>query len=157
MELLQLALAILPTILPSAPNPAEADAIVRAAVEAVQLDTEEPITSNRAGDVSLLLTFAMRESSMRSTRRGTCILGDHGLAAGPWQLQHTPREFACSPAESARIWLRMAHDSVRRCRHLDPDARLAALASGNCQHGRTVSRERMRAARIALAKVEVGP
>lgn len=155
MELLSLALALLPAIHPLAPRLPDADVIARAAAEAVQLDVDEPVTGSRAGDVSLLLTFAMRESSMRvHDRRGDCVLGDNGRAAGAWQLQNVPRELACSPAEAARIWLDMAHRSVKRCSRLDPDARLAALASGNCEHGRAVSRERMRAARAALAKVQ---
>ncbi len=153
MELTELALLLLPAL--SAPRQHDAAVIAQAMVDAVAADPDEPLTGSREGDVSLGLRFAMDESSLRITdSQGECVNGDSRHAWGTWQLQHANRGAACDPVQAARIWLERAHASVRRCWALDADARLAALASGNCSHGRAVSRERMRGAREALARVE---
>lgn len=153
MDLTELALLLLPAIHPAAPKQPDAAVIAQAMAQAVAADGEEPITGSKEGDLALGLRFAWDESNLRMVdSRGECLTGDGGKALGPLQLQHTPAALACAPAPAAKIWLAMAHGSARRCSTLEEGARLAALASGNCDHGREVSRRRMRAARAALVQ-----
>ena len=143
MTLIQLAIAALPYIHAAAPGQPDAVDIATASAEAVELDTFPPVTGSKLGDVILLEKTAWGESTMRTTRDGKCLEGDHGAALGAWQLQHVPEIIACSPAPAARQWLSMAHYSLHKCATLQPDARLAALFSGNCEHGLAMSRYRL--------------
>jgi hypothetical protein len=126
-------------------NTTLADAISAAVME----DPEQPITGTKDGDAALLTTWSWAESRWRE-----CDVGDKGKSRGPFQLQGYPIAVACAAADAARIWLHLAHLSVTACKALEPDARLAQLASGTCGRGRVLSRSRMRAARAALAKME---
>lgn len=148
MTLTELALLLLPVA-----HTPEAVVIAKVVAEVVEAQVE-PLTESKELDVALMLRFAADESGFRSTdKNGACIAGDGGAALGPFQLQNVPAALACAPASAARMWLTMARVSMQRCGGLEPDERLAALASGNCGHGRALSRVRMRAARAALASV----
>jgi hypothetical protein len=125
------------------------DVLADAITAAVDADTEEPLTGTRQGDALLMTIWSYHESRWRE-----CDVGDKGKARGPFQLQGYPIGIACAAADAARIWLHLAHLSVTACKSLEPDARLAQLASGTCGRGRVLSRSRMRAARAALAKME---
>ena len=143
MNLTQAAMALLPLIHPAAPKQPDAPMIAQSAAQAVELDTFPPITGTKVGDVALMLQTAWGESTMSATKHGACVTGDHGRALGVWQLQNTPEVIACSVAPAAREWLRMAHYSLHKCATLQPDARLAGLFSGNCEHGLAISRYRL--------------
>lgn len=123
-----------------APN----DQLAAAISDAVDADTEEPLTGSRAGDAMLMTIWSWHEARYKG-----CVSGDKGKSWGNFQLGGYPIAIACADADAARIWLRMAHTSARSCRALDADARLAELASGSCSRGRALSRRRMRAARAA--------
>jgi hypothetical protein len=155
VNLTEIALALLPLIAPAATQPPDAEDIARAAVQAVILDEEAPITGDLIGDVALILVWAKNESMFRvHGPDGACLSGDGGKARGHLQLHDVGPVFACSVLEATRIWLQRAHESLRICRHNAPDERLAGLASGRCDRGRVLSRERVQAARAALGKVE---
>jgi hypothetical protein len=83
-----------------------------------------------------------------------CAVGDHGKAAGPFQVQGVPRAVACDPVQAARVWLAKARASWADCASLAPDDQLAELASGSCGHGRVLARRRAALARMAV--VELG-
>lgn len=157
---------VLLSILTKRPHPSPSEILIaRAVVHAVEVDEEPPITGDKPGDVALAMRFVLEESSFRLTdKTGACISGDGGRALGIFQEQNTPPAQACDPTIAARIWFGMAHRSVAQCAWLDPDDRLALLASGSCDRGRVVSRRRMRAALVDLqmalaqmAQIQVQP
>jgi hypothetical protein len=79
-----------------------------------------------------------------------CAAGDGGKSLGPYQLQRLPESVACDPLAAARIWQERANYSWKRCTKNPPEERLAQLASGSCDNGRTLTRRRAKiAARIA--------
>jgi len=156
MNLTDLAVLLLSVLLPTWSHPRSPDRllIARSVAEAVELDEKPPLTGTKMGDVALMMRFARKESTILITdSRGECIAGDGGKALGTFQLQYTPAALACSPATAARIWLVMAHESVRRCAASDPDDRLALVTGGRCDRGRTESRSRFEAARADLAQI----
>lgn len=69
------------------------------------------------------------------------VVGDGGLALGPWQL-HDARATALEPVRAARRWLQLAAASREKCAGNAPEERLAALASGSCDRGRAIVRRR---------------
>lgn len=112
-------------------------AVVDAITAAVANDEELPLTGSYRGEAALMLVFAYHESAFK-----TCAAGDSGKSLGVFQLQRLPRAVACDPARAAVVWLARAHESYAKCSMNDEDARLAALASGNCGHGRVLSARR---------------
>lgn len=88
--------------------------------------------------VVLGVVYAAYESANRR-----CVSGDGGKSWGAWQVQGLARDKACTPMNEFPVWLAKAKASLDYCADLPEDERLAALASGNCEHGRVKVRTRM--------------
>lgn len=121
--------------------------------------TEELPEASRRPMAALMTAVAIRESglakdvdapacSLARIRRGGC---DAGLAKSLWQV-HQAEPFG-SRQEAAREALRRVRISLKACRWLPSEARLAAYASGTCASsaGHRVSRDRFTLARKLLA------
>jgi len=91
---------------------------------------------------ALLVVYAARESA-----NTLCVKGDGGRSLGTFQLQGVSEGVACDPAQAVTAWLGRASASIALCASNAPEERLAALASGSCDHGRLVARARMLLAR----------
>jgi hypothetical protein len=104
------------------------------------------ITGDVWEDAALVAVYSSLEGANRR-----CPVGDGGKSLGPLQLQRSSRAVACTPALAVAEWLRRARDSVARCAKLQPDERLAALASGSCDRGRALVRQRAELARTIVA------
>ena len=61
-----------------------------------------------------------------------------------------PPEQAARPVVAARAWIELAVDSRDRCASLPEDEQLAALMSGNCEHGHAKARHRAAVGRYVL-------
>lgn len=115
--------------------------VATAIADAVASDEETPLGGSLRAEAALMVVYAWHESNYKA-----CAAGDSGRSLGIFQLQRLPRVVACDPGQAARIWLARAHDSYTRCEGVEEDARLAALASGNCGHGHVLARSRQRLA-----------
>jgi hypothetical protein len=82
--------------------------------------------------------YAAYESNNRK-----CAMGDGGAAHGAWQLQGVPEYIACDPLRAFPIWLGKVRASEKACAALPVGERFAAVASGNCEHGRVRVRIRI--------------
>lgn len=79
-------------------------------------------------DAGRLVVYAAFEGG-----NSTTAVGDGGKAHGPLQLQGA---WGLQPLEMQfRYWLDYARRSEQLCAANAPNARLAAVASGNCTHG----------------------
>jgi hypothetical protein len=120
-------------------------------VEAIALTVESestPVLGSRARDASFLLAYCKGETRCNESTPN----GDGGKAKGPWQLQGKCN--AQPIAEQPQCWLDIAAWSVKVCSKLPVPERLAALASGNCEHGHVVSRIRYAQAIRAVAALD---
>jgi hypothetical protein len=116
------------------------------AVATTVASEETPTFGSRSLDAALLLVYCAKESKCTERTRA----GDGGAAHGPWQL-HGPCGLGPTAAQP-RCWLDIGAWSLRVCSHLPASERLAALASGSCEHGHVVSRTRyVLATQLALA------
>lgn len=79
-----------------------------------------------------------------------CRVGDGGQSVGAWQMKGLSKDAACTPAREFPLWLAAVRRSEAACAHNAPDERLAALASGSCDHGRQKVRFRAVLARKIL-------
>jgi hypothetical protein len=87
------------------------------------------------GRAALGVIYAAFESNNRR-----CASGDGGKSWGAWQMQRVNN--ACTPLLAFPMWLAKVENSEKTCVALPPEDRLAALASGNCDHGRDKVRHR---------------
>ena len=99
-----------------------------------------------AGD---LVVYAVFESNLR-----LAAVGDSGKSHGPWQLtaKYATPEVARVPEKAAPLWLAAAAQARKDCAKLPEDDRLAEIASGNCDAGRSLARRRAALRRRALAE-----
>ncbi len=125
-------------------RPAAAE-IAQGIADAVNAD-EDPLFDDRLLEASLMATYAAFEGGNLR-----CASGDGGHSWGPFQLAdvHTPRTVACDPASAARVWVRLAH--VTRCVDRPDNEALSPMASGNCAHGRVLTRRRFAHAEAIVA------
>src|SRR5580692_6011766 len=102
-------------------------------------------TREEAGD---LVVYGVFESNLRLS-----AVGDGGKSHGPWQLsaRYATPEVARVPEKAAPLWLAAAAQARKDCAKLPEDDRLAEVASGSCQYGRTLARRRAALRRIALS------
>lgn len=105
--------------------------------EAASEETQTVLGSVR-DDAALLAVDAAYESGMRPLASG-----DHGRSLGPWQMQGSRAGVACDPKLGAREWLRRAREAMRTCVERPYEERLSLLASGYCDHGTVISRDRV--------------
>jgi hypothetical protein len=79
-------------------------------------------------------------------------VGDGGKSHGPFQLsvERTTPDVARDPDRAAPIWLSLADLSRKTCANLPEDEQMAAVMSGNCDHGRKLARRRAALVRRAL-------
>lgn len=115
--------------------------VIEAITRAVQQDEQPPLLGSYRAEAALMLTYAYFESRFK-----ICAVGDHGRSLGLFQMQRLNKEIACDPSQAARIWLIRAHEAYEQCRGNLEEARLASLASGNCQHARVLTTHRVRVA-----------
>jgi hypothetical protein len=104
-------------------------------------------TRDEAGDLTV---YAIYESNLL-----LAAIGDGGKSYGPWQLtaKYATIEVATrNPEKAAAIWLAAAAQSRKDCEKLPEDDRLAEVASGSCDYGRTLARRRARLRRQALTE-----
>jgi hypothetical protein len=86
---------------------------------------------------SRLVVYGAYESGFRNRASG-----DGGKAHGFLQLQQVPMYVAVDPRLAIDAWMTKANYSLEHCASNPPEERLAALASGDCNHGRMVARHR---------------
>ena len=101
-----------------------------------------------------LVVYGVREGGLLLS-----ALGDGGHSHGPWQLYDgriSPAR-AHDPVEGAKAWLGIAEDSRLSCAENPPDDQLAALASGDCEHGLRLVRHRAHLVRVALGEESLAP
>jgi hypothetical protein len=82
---------------------------------------------------------------------------DGGRAWTAYQMQTSdPEQIAAwrDRKVASREALRRALGSLRRCAKNSPDTRMAAFASGSCEHGHKAARELHAAVRRALAAID---
>jgi len=113
---------------------------------AIAAAADGSLTGDVSLDEALMVVYAAYESALRP-----CAVGDGGKSLGVWQLQGVARAIACDPQRAAAHWFAAARASSALCGALPEEERLAALASGDCQHARRLVRER-----YALARRLVG-
>jgi hypothetical protein len=118
--------------------------------------------------VALLLALASLESGFApDVDVGPCYQGgayhgrcDGGASVSLWQIRigdgTTPegwtREDLRNRRKAARVALRMAWWSMRRCAGRGQDSGLRAYASGDCNHGQAASAARLELARRLLER-----
>lgn len=127
-------------------RPAAAE-IAQGIADAVNAD-EAPLFEDRLLEASLMATYAAFEGGNLK-----CVSGDGGTSWGVFQLseKHTPRAVACDPTQAAKVWVRLAH--VTQCTDLPDNESLSPLASGNCAHGRVLTRRRFAHAERIVAEL----
>jgi len=96
-----------------------------------------------------LVVYDVREGGNR-----LASVGDGGHSHGPWQIsdKRAKPEVARDPDRAAPIWLSLAAQSRKDCANLPEDEQLAEVASGNCDHGRELTRRRAGLRRRVLAR-----
>jgi hypothetical protein len=113
--------------------------------------------ARRAGsyrDAALAVTYAAYESSNQVEAKGDLRDGEYH-SFGVFQLnEHTPKTCAFDPDCAVGVWLSLVEDAETRCGRNPPDERLAVIASGSCDLGRTKVRVRAQIAQriLPLAK-----
>jgi hypothetical protein len=124
------------------PGGYERGAAVQPIAKAIAELADGTITGDVYEDAALEAIYSSFEGGNRR-----CPVGDGGKSRGPWQLQRTSRAIACTPTLALAEWIRRARESVKLCADNPPDERLAALASGSCDRGRALVRQRAELAR----------
>jgi|HubBroStandDraft_1064217.scaffolds.fasta_scaffold43299_3 hypothetical protein len=120
--------------------------IVNAIASTVEFEPA-PVFATRTHDAAFLLAYCVGETRCNEVTPA----GDKGRAKGPWQLQGQCNSRPV--AEHPQCWLDIAKWSVKVCAKLPQPERLAALASGNCEHGHVVARTRHALAMKAVANL----
>jgi hypothetical protein len=92
-------------------------------------------TATNNHDAALLLIVAWRESRFKNG-----VIGDGGLALGPWQSHNAPRAVLWNLPLAAKVALARIRYGETVC----PQFPLAVYASGNCKKGHAVSDARMK-------------
>ena len=97
-------------------------------------------------------TFVAYESAVDSHKIGD-KKSQEGASYGGLQLKEfwVPKADAMDVDKSVRAWLKLKRQSETLCASNPPDARLAAVASGNCAHGWRLVERRMRVVRKIVA------
>lgn len=127
--------------------PAASD-IAGGIADAVNAD-EDPLFIDRKSTAILMAVYAAFEGGMQR-----CAIGDNGKSRGVFQLsaERFSIATACVPQFAAKAWLSLAHGVY--CTALSSEEGLAALASGNCDHGRRLVRRRALLAIRLAAEVD---
>lgn len=99
-------------------------------------------------------TFLAYESAVNSHAVGDKDSKD-GASYGGFQMKEfwIAKEKATDPASAVHAWLLLKRRSEELCSGNPPDARLAALASGNCSHAWRRVERRMQVVRDVVAAV----
>jgi hypothetical protein len=108
-------------------------------------------TARSSADVGDLVVYDLYESGNRASAVAVHP-PDAGHSYGAWQINEAqaPKEVTLDPMKAAPLWLGIAARSRTACAHLPPDEQLAAVASGNCDHGRQLAGRRAKLARVVL-------
>jgi len=118
----------------------------KAFAEAIADTADGSLLGDVRNDAALMAVFVAYEGGFRK-----CPVGDGGKSLGGLQLQRASRRVACTPSLAVAEWLARAQESMQTCAGLPPEERLASLASGSCQAGRSLVRRRVQVARrVAL-------
>jgi hypothetical protein len=107
---------------------------------------DEPSFGGVDMDETVMLEMAFRESGFKRN-----AIGDHGHSLGYFQLQRVPRSILKDAHKQASTAYSRLQDSAKSCGQSAP---LAKYASGNCGHGRVLSRFRMGEARRFFVKAK---
>jgi hypothetical protein len=99
------------------------------------------------GRAALGVVYAAYESSMRACPKS----GDAGHSNGTWMLWGVAHAVACDPMRAFPRWLGVVRASEAACSANAPGEALAALASGRCDMGRWIVRQRDELARRLIA------
>lgn len=103
-----------------------------------------------------VLTYAQAESGMSETPRAFSHDAKVHVSCGILQI---PCRFVAEHRDldsQVAYWVKLRFWSLHACQALPRNEAMAALASGNCDHGRELSRSRYETASAALWGLSVG-